>query len=549
MTGQLCHRVKRIAAVVAAALICSLTYAQDNDRQGSRHSAFEAFSKGNYEEAYNGFSQLLVTYPRDPLYRYYAGISLVKLMRDPDKASGLLKEAAEGPSDLKPVPVDVWFYLGRAQQMAANYGEALISYNTFSDKAGRKRTKEFEVQKYVRECNERKGELTGFEVIQAGLEAKPVPSSLDALNTDTVVQETDVREDLPPELETALVRGMDYQQTSDSLLAEASALREQLETGTDDQKAAVRKEIAEIESKAAAYQKQSDQAIGSAIPASGIETTTIPPAVAASNKENAQEIRAAAEKKEIPETRQLPVQEINSNGQQDEVYSMFEVISDQRKIAESIIEIDPVLPAGLVYRLQIAVFSKPVDPPTFKGIVPVSGFTIKGGNVKRYYAGMFRKARDAGKALLTVKQLGFRDAFLTAVMNGEPVSLDRAALLEKEWGNRPLLIKEKPVDVPKKDPVPLTLTFRVEIARSAKPVTDEMESVYRRVAGNRGLDIINTTEGSFVYLIGKFITFESAFEYSDLLVRNGYRDAKVTAWIGEREIDVETAKGLFEKHE
>jgi len=76
-----------------------------------------------------------------------------------------------------------------------------------------------------------------------------------------------------------------------------------------------------------------------------------------------------------------------------------------------------------------------------------------------------------------------------------------------------------------------------------------MESVYRRVAGNRGLDIINTTEGSFVYLIGKFITFESAFEYSDLLVRNGYRDAKVTAWIGEREIDVETAKGLFEKHE
>ena len=264
--------------------------------------------------------------------------------------------------------------------------------------------------------------LRVFKSFRPDWRRNPVPSSLDALNNDTVVQETDVREDLPPELETALVRGMDYQQTSDSLLAEASALREQLETGTDDQKAAVRKEIAEIESKAAAYQKQSDQAI---LPASGIETTATLPAGAASNKENAPEIRAAAEKKEIPETRQLPVQEINSNGQQDEVYSMFEVISDQRKIAESIIEIDPVLPAGLVYRLQIAVFSKPVDPPTFKGIVPVSGFTIKGGNVKRYYAGMFRKARDA--STLTVKQLG-QGMHSTAVMNGEPVSLDRAPL-------------------------------------------------------------------------------------------------------------------------
>lgn len=162
---------------------------------------------------------------------------------------------------------------------------------------------------------------------------------------------------------------------------------------------------------------------------------------------------------------------------------------------------------------------------------------------------MFRKARDAGKALLAVKQLGFRDAFLTAVMNGEPVSLDRATLLEKEWGNRPLIVKEKPVDMPRQDPVPQTLTFRVEIARSAKPANDETVAVYRKIAGNRGMNIISTSDGSFAYLIGKFITFESAFEYSDLLVRNGYRDAKVTAWIGESEIDVETAKMLFEKHE
>ena len=48
------------------------------------------------------------------------------------------------------------------------------------------------------------------------------------------------------------------------------------------------------------------------------------------------------------------------------------------------------------------------------------------------------------------------------------------------------------------------------------------------------------------YLIGNFFTFQSAAEYADLLVRNGYRDAKVVAWLGTKEIPLETAKQFFE---
>ena len=39
----------------------------------------------------------------------------------------------------------------------------------------------------------------------------------------------------------------------------------------------------------------------------------------------------------------------------------------------------------------------------------------------------------------------------------------------------------------------------------------------KTMAGNRGLDILHLTDGNIVYLIGKFITFESAAEYADLL--------------------------------
>ena len=95
-------------------------------------------------------------------------------------------------------------------------------------------------------------------------------------------------------------------------------------------------------------------------------------------------------------------------------------------------------------------------------------------------------------------------------------------------------------------PLPKTLSFRVEVARSAKPLKgDQVESLVK-LAGKRGLDIQLIDAGNTVYLIGNFITFESAEEYADLLIRNGYREAKVTAWLGKKEIDLNTAKQLFE---
>jgi sulfur carrier protein ThiS len=152
---------------------------------------------------------------------------------------------------------------------------------------------------------------------------------------------------------------------------------------------------------------------------------------------------------------------------------------------------------------------------------------------------------DASRSLFIMKQMGFRDSFIGAVLDGKPVSIERASLLENEWGQKPLTIKAPA----QKSGVTAasTLAFRVEVTRSAKPVSDEIAESYRKLAGNRGLEIVKTEDGTLVYLIGKFITFESASEYADLLRRNGYRDAKVAAYMGSKEIPVETAKQLFEK--
>ena len=121
------------------------------------------------------------------------------------------------------------------------------------------------------------------------------------------------------------------------------------------------------------------------------------------------------------------------------VFSFFEVLPKEAAYPYEKIHIDPEVPAGLIYRIQLAVFRNPVAPSFFKGITPVYGFKVPGTDKTNYYAGMFRRSSDAKKALQEVKETGFRDAFVVAFSDNKAVSADRAALLENEWGMKPLV--------------------------------------------------------------------------------------------------------------
>jgi hypothetical protein len=229
-----------------------------------------------------------------------------------------------------------------------------------------------------------------------------------------------------------------------------------------------------------------------------------------------------------------------------ETFAFFGVLTKPVTDQKEKILIDPEVPEGLIYRIQIAVFRNPVALTYFKGITPVYGFKIAGTDKTNYYAGMFRKFSDANKALASVKAKGFKDAFVVALYRNKPVSSDRATLLEKEWGKKPFISIGKTLPGTTVDTIPPTLSFRVEVTRSLKPLKNDMVEGIRKMAGNRGLDIQPLDDGKIAYLVGKFITFETAAEYADLLNRNGYREAQVVAWLGNKEIPIETARKLFE---
>jgi hypothetical protein len=572
-------------------LFFTVAFSQNQQTKPTRLSALDAFSKGNFEVAFKQFSELSVGFPRDPLYKYYCGVCLVKLERDPVKASSLLKGAQQESAAIRTIPNDVTFYLGRALQMEGKFSEAISSFKKFTDLAGKKTAKEALTPQYIQQCTEKKGavavvntsekEIVRKDKIPQVIDEKAVlPEKVKNDGSDTIIKKVE-----PPSEEyiNLLNEALNYQFAADSLMKLADVYRKQLEKVSPTEKTDLKTGISEIEKLSVFNQKKADEILIKANNYSGgksareilkekrIKSDSVSfvresrPAITPTGTgiiKDSAEIKndgtliAVKTQKTISErlkdtVSQLPAREKElAQIKQADIYSVFEIAEKPLYRADEKVQVNNEVEAGLIYRIQVAVFKNPVSPAYFKGITPVYGFKNDGSEVTIYYAGMFRKSADASKALIKVKSAGFKDAFVVALFEKKIISPERAGILEKEWGNKPLLgtNDRKNPDVIQ-DTVPPTLIFRVEVIRVLKPLTIEQSDNIRKLAGNRGLDIIKIPSGQTIYLIGKFLTFESAAEYTDLLTRNGQKEAKVTAYLGNREIPVETARQLFEKFE
>jgi tetratricopeptide (TPR) repeat protein len=536
-------------------------FSQTVQTKPTRQSSIEAFSQGNYEKAYTEFRELLVTYSKDPMYQYYSGVCLVKLNRDPGEAIKLLQQALSGTGTVKTLPADAIFYLGRAQQMSGKFTDASQSYNLYIDRVGKKTAKEMGVPDLLDQCNQKKGQLA---------ENSPKPSEALKINkADSVKGEIKpaVKTEIPKPVEKApsanvklpsnydkiLGEAIEFQFKADSLSAIVNSQKKDLEKLSGSEKSALYSRLLENEKLASSYQNSANAKYHEAqltmnpkqdspVSSAGVPPKTEYKDVTDSAKKTETKPVKTAEKK--PDTTRMM---IPAGKQQMEVFSFFDASEKPANDPSHKIIIDPEVPQGLIYRIQLAVFRNPVAPGYFKGITPIYGFKIEGTDKIIYYAGMFRKSADAGKALKEVKAKGFKDSFVAPLIGNKRVSSDRAASLEKESGGTPFYSIEKTVQRTKADTITPTLTFRVEVVRTLKPLTEDVVEVIRKVAAERGLDIKLLEDGKIDYLIGNFITFETAAAYSDLLKRNGYSEAKVVAWLGNKEIPIESAKQLIEK--
>lgn len=93
------------------------------------------------------------------------------------------------------------------------------------------------------------------------------------------------------------------------------------------------------------------------------------------------------------------------------------------------IPVDPVLPSGLIFGVQVGAFRNPIPPGLFKGFEPIIGLRTPEGFV-RYVAGTFKTFEPAKAAASKIRGLGYSGAFVVAYYNGKRISIkDALAML------------------------------------------------------------------------------------------------------------------------
>ncbi|MDQ1296757.1 MAG: hypothetical protein QG611_736, partial [Bacteroidota bacterium] len=256
-----------ILVIMVFYLTGSNLFSQNIRSGASRQSSLEAFLKGDFEKAYREFSELLIIYPKDPLYKYYSGVCLVKLNRDVNEAVSLLRQAQQGAAVVRTVPSDAVFWLGRARQLAGDFKGAQESYSLFTEQAGKKAAKELDVPALIQQCKENTGKASETDQLEIATVRDNIPSSQPEEkrivtfegNRKDEIKIIPANETLPVDYDILLSEALDYQYKADSVYRIAEEQKKNLEDLSYRGKTDLRAIIAETESLAASFQKVADK--------------------------------------------------------------------------------------------------------------------------------------------------------------------------------------------------------------------------------------------------------------------------------------------------
>ncbi|MGQ9848278.1 MAG: SPOR domain-containing protein, partial [Bacteroidales bacterium] len=96
------------------------------------------------------------------------------------------------------------------------------------------------------------------------------------------------------------------------------------------------------------------------------------------------------------------------------------------------IPINSPLPEGLVFKVQIGAFNKPVKDNAFSGLSPLSAEKLEGSKYYRYFVGLFYSEQAAAMVRDYIRPMGYKDAFVVAFYNGKRITLFEARQLIKQ---------------------------------------------------------------------------------------------------------------------
>ncbi|CAI8168173.1 MAG: Uncharacterised protein [Crocinitomicaceae bacterium] len=220
---------------------------------------------------------------------------------------------------------------------------------------------------------------------------------------------------------------------------------------------------------------------------------------------------------------------------------------------ENPIPLNPKIPKGLIFKVQVGAFRNPIPQDLFQGFAPISAEKVR-DDITRYRVGYFKTYQDANQAKNQIRGLSssYRDAFVVAINNGERIKLSEARAI---LSNQPVTI------------IPPTSTsstnslsnLRTEIAQdltlaSVKTI-DQTTGIFYSVqigafskpllkenALNISPLVVSRVNNLYKYSTGEFNTLELAARRKAELIDDGIlTDAFIIAYNNGRSISLQQA--------
>jgi hypothetical protein len=234
------------------------------------------------------------------------------------------------------------------------------------------------------------------------------------------------------------------------------------------------------------------------------------------------------------------------------------------------IPIDPAMPDGLIFQVQVGAYRNPIPQDLFGAYAPLMGQRLDNGIV-RYRAGLFKKYKQALQARNEIREKGYSDAFVVAYVDGERLTGAQARAIlqqarESENIDTGLLAgasepeataqaetPDSPETQPKADyyndpeaaeaeqvEVIKGLFYTVQVGVYSKPV--KLAQLYNLTELNSEL-----TEGGFIrYTTGRFANLNEANTRKNIARDKGVNDAFITAYYNGKRINLEEAEALLQ---
>ncbi len=271
----------------------------------------------------------------------------------------------------------------------------------------------------------------------------------------------------------------------------------------------------------------------------------------ANKSENTQ--ASVGEQNNKSETTDEPDKKIYNNS---EIVSLLEIKNTSVYNKKNPIPIDKALPSGIIYKIQIGAFTKPIPENSFRGLTPITGETRQNSKYIRYFVGLFNTYDAANTALPFIKNSGYRDAFVVAYKDGQRVAVYLAKKENKQQSNYQELAQKETALVLKT--VTNNKTNKQTSADKPNPSIDlasVSETMYTvqigayktQVSHSRLKNLMPlyndvTSSGLIRYYVGKYVDFKQANQRKNEIRQAGIKDAFVTAFKNGKKISINQAR-------